>query len=87
MDEREHVELRKLEKEGRCIIGVDRPTARNFFMTTGVSEIEAETGYAPYFEKGVVFLFFLGGPIALIGSLVVAPLALGWPAMQTSQGQ
>jgi len=78
MHEPEYAELQNLEKEGKCIVGVGRPTAKTFFLRVPISQVEAETGYAPYFEKGVVFLFFLAGPICLVGSILAAFLAFGW---------
>ena len=78
MNDAEHAELVELEKQGKIIVGVDRPIARSFFTNVSVSKIEKATGYAPYFEKGTVFFFFLLGPVALIASLVVSVFAFGW---------
>jgi hypothetical protein len=78
MNDAEHAELVKLEKQGKIIVGVDRPTARSFLISSPISKIETATGYAPYLEKGTVFFFFLSGPLALLSSLIAAIFAFGW---------
>src|SRR5438477_2597491 len=78
MNDAEHAELVELEKRGRVVVGVDRPTARSFLTLASVSKIESATGYAPYLEKGTVFFFFLLGPLALSGSFVASFFAFGW---------
>lgn len=78
MNEAEHASLVGLEKGGKIVVGMDRPTARSFFTRTPISEVENATGYAPYLEKWTIFFFFLAGPLALIGSVVASVLAVGW---------
>lgn len=81
MNDAEHASLVELEKRGKIVVGVDRPTARSFFTRTSVSKVENATGYAPYLEKWTVFFFFLMGPLALIGSIIAAILAFSWWAL------
>lgn len=78
MNEVEHGKLIELEQQGRILIGVDRVMARKFYTDIPIPIIEEETGEAPYFEKMIVWLAFLVGPISLIASLVLAFFALQW---------
>jgi hypothetical protein len=66
------------EASGKLLIGVDRPFARGFYTDVPLREVEARTGEAPYFEKGVVYLAFVGGPLLLVVSLVRSAWVLGW---------
>jgi hypothetical protein len=52
--------------------------ARKLYTDVPLSRITEETGEAPYFEKMVVFGAFVGGPLALLASFVMAALAFGW---------
>ena len=74
----EHEELIELEKSGKLIIGVDRGMARQFYTQVTTSRIKDETGEAPYFEKAIVLLSFVLGPIALLASIVLGFFAFGW---------
>ena len=71
-------ELVRKEAAGQLLLGVDRAFARRFYTDVPLREIEAKTGEAPYFEKAVVFLAFLGGPFTLLGSLILSVWVLGW---------
>ena len=71
-------ELVRREAAGQVLLGVDRAFARRFYTDVPLREIEAKTGEAPYFEKAVVFLALVGGPITLFGSLILSTWALGW---------
>jgi hypothetical protein len=74
----EHKEVIELEEQGKLLIGVDRVMARKFYTDIPISKIEEETGESPYFEKMIVWLSFLFGPIALFSSIVLGFLAFGW---------
>ena len=74
----EHKELIELEQQGKVLIGVDRAMARKFYTDIPISIMEEETGETPYFEKMIVWLAFLIGPISLVASLVLAFFALSW---------
>ena len=74
----EHSEVITLEKEGKLLIGVDRPMARKFYTDVPVSKIKEETDEAPYFDKIIVWFAFLCGPIMLIASIVIAFFAFRW---------
>ena len=65
-------------QSGSLLIGVDRGMARKLYTDVSLSHIEAETGEAPYFEKTVVLSAFVGGPVSLLGSFIMAGLAFGW---------
>lgn len=69
MNQAEHTKLVESEKRRRVIVGVDRITARRFFTEASISDVAAKTGYAPYFEKSVVYMFILLGPLALLGAV------------------
>jgi len=66
---------------GSLLIGIDRSMARKFYTDVPLSRIEEQTGEAPYFEKAVVFGAFIGGPLALLASFVMAVFAFGWGAV------
>ena len=65
-------------KSGSLLIGVDRAMARKLYTDVSLSRITQETGETPYLEKIVVFGAFVGGPLALLASFVMAALAFGW---------
>ena len=62
----EYEEVKELEAKGRLLIGIDRPMARKFYTDISASKIAENTGEKPYFEKTIVWLAFLFGPLALI---------------------
>jgi len=78
MTESEHAEIVRDEDAGRLRIGIDRPVARKFYTDMSISSIEAETGEAPYFEKLLVFTCFIGGPIALLATIVFSVIYFHW---------
>ena len=78
MTEAEYKEFVKAAYDGAILIGVDRAFARRFYTTIPLSKIEDETGEAPYFEKMVVWSAFLGGPMALLVSSILAVDAFRW---------
>jgi hypothetical protein len=52
--------------------------ARKFYTDVPLSGIAAETGETPYFEKMVVLGAFVGGPVSLLASFIMAVLAFRW---------
>ena len=78
MTDEEYQALVARIQSGSLLIGVDRSMARKLYTNVSLSRIEAETGEAPYFEKMVVFGAFVGGPVSLLASSVMAVLSLGW---------
>ncbi len=68
---------------GAVLVGVDRAMARKFYTDVPLSRIAEETGEAPYFEKVVVLGAFVGGPLSLLASFIMAVLAFGWWAAVT----
>jgi len=78
MTDEEYQALVARVQAGSLLIGVDRSTARKLYTDVPLSRIEAETGEAPYFEKMVVLGAFVGGPVSLLASFVMAVLGFGW---------
>jgi len=78
MTDEEYQALVARIEAGSLLIGVDRGMARKLYTDVPLSRIEAETGEAPYFEKMVVFGAFVGGPVSLLASFVIAVLGFGW---------
>ena len=78
MTKLEHAELVKREAEGKLLIGVDRAFARKFCTEFPLKEIRERTGEAPYFEKLITYLCWLGSPSALLVTLVLSAVFLGW---------
>lgn len=76
--ELEYEDIIRLERQGKILVGVDRPSARRFYTDIPMSEIEEKTGEAPYFEKIVVWFFFIAGPISLVFSIILGFLILKW---------
>jgi hypothetical protein len=73
-----HKNLVELEEQGKIIIGVDRVMARKFFINVSIKKTEEETGETPYFEKIIVWLAFLFGPISLLASIILGFWFLNW---------
>ena len=67
--------------DGRTLVGIDRVFARKLYTNRATSEIKKATGEAPHFAKLVVWFAFLGGPLAMLSSAVVAVLAFEWWAL------
>ncbi len=65
-------------RKGELLVGVDRSFARRFYTTFPLRTIEEHTGEAPHLEKALVLGAFLGGPIALLASAVLAAIFIGW---------
>ncbi|UZD54952.1 hypothetical protein [Caldimonas aquatica] len=78
MTDEEYQALVARIQSGSLLIGVDRSMARKLYTDVSLSRIEAETGEAPYFEKMVVLGAFVGAPVSLLASFVLAVLAFGW---------
>jgi hypothetical protein len=78
MNQAEHTKLVESEKRRGVIVGVDRIAARRFFTEASISDVAAKTGYAPYFEKSVVYMFILLGPLALLGAVAGSFWHFGW---------
>src|SRR3972149_6612780 len=78
MTEEEYQALVARIQSGPLLIGVDRSMARKLYTDVSLSRIADETGEAPYFEKMVVLGAFVGGPLALLASFVMAVLAFRW---------
>lgn len=78
MTKEEHSELVNQEAAGNLLIGIDRIFARRFYTDTSIELIEKETGEAPYLEKLIVFICFLGSPLLLIGSFILSFIFFGW---------
>jgi hypothetical protein len=78
MTDDEHKQLASEFYMGKVLIGLDRSIARKFYTDVPFSHIIEETGEAPYFEKTVVFGAFVGGPLALFVSFILAVLAFHW---------
>ena len=78
MTEEEYQALVARIQSGSLLIGVDRSMARKLYTDVSLSRIADETGEAPYFEKMVVLGAFVGGPLALLASFVMAVLAFRW---------
>ena len=74
----EYEEVIELEAQGRLLIGIDRTMAWKFYTDISASKIAENTGEKPYFEKTIVWLAFLFGPLALILSIILGFLAFGW---------
>jgi hypothetical protein len=66
-----HKNLVELEEQGKILIGIDRSMARKFYTDIPLKKIEEETGEAPYFEKIIVWIAFLFGPISLLASIIL----------------
>jgi hypothetical protein len=81
MTDEEYQALVSRIQSGSLLIGVDRSMARKLYTDVSLSRIEAETGEAPYFEKMVVLGAFVGGPVSLLASFVMAGLAFRWWAV------
>ncbi len=78
MTEAEHAEIARDEAEGRLSIGIDRALARKFFTDTPLRSIQQATGEAPYVEKLLAYVLFVGGPVALVVALVLSVIYFGW---------
>lgn len=78
MTDDEYSQLVSRAQNGTLLIGLDRAIARKFYTDVPLRHVERETGEAPYFEKMVVFVAFLGAPLALAASFILAVLAFGW---------
>jgi hypothetical protein len=71
-------EVVRREADGSLLVGVHRSLARQFWTEVPLKEIEARTGEAPYAQKAIVYLAFVGGPVLLLASLIRAPWVFGW---------
>lgn len=78
MTQSEHVELVKQESDGTIRFGIDRAHARQFYTDIPIRVVEEQTGETPYFEKVVVYLCWLGSPVALVVSSWFAVTAFHW---------
>lgn len=78
MTEVEHAQIVRDEAEGRLSLGIDRTVARKFFTETPLRSIQRTTGEAPYFEKLLAYVCFIGGPIALLVAGVLSVIYFGW---------
>src|SRR5713101_596519 len=78
MTDEEYQALISRVHSGSLLIGVDRSMARKFYTDVPLSRIAAETGETPYFEKMVVLGAFVGGPVSLLASFIMAVLAFRW---------
>jgi len=52
--------------------------ARQFYTDIPIKKIKEETGEAPYFEKIIVWLAFLFGPISLLASIIIGFWFFNW---------
>lgn len=68
----------RLEKNGQLLIGIDRTFARQFYTDLALRVVEAHTGEAPYLEKALVMGAFIGSPLAVLVSAILAILVIGW---------
>jgi hypothetical protein len=73
-----HKNLVELEEQGKILIGIDRAMARKFYTDIPLKKIEEETGEAPYFEKIIVWIAFLFGPISLLASIILGFWFFKW---------
>jgi hypothetical protein len=76
--QQEHAQLVQEEADGRLLFGIDPAFARKFFTDVPLRDIERETGDVTYLEKLVVFGAFLGAPLCLLGSAILAALYFRW---------
>lgn len=86
MTEQEHRELVGGERQRSILVGVDRVYARKVYTNVSLRRIEELTGEPVYIEKAVVWLSFLGTPLALVASCVFAVLAFHWWAFLAVPG-
>jgi len=81
MTENEYKQFVDEVYKGNVLLGVDRAFARQLFTGVSIKTIEEKTGETPYLEKAIVAVAFLGGPLALLASLILAIFALKWWAV------
>lgn len=81
MTEAEHQQLVKDAYRGGTVIGVDRGFARKLYTDISAARIRELTGETPYVEKAVVWFAFLGGPVFVLTSVVLAGIVFRWWAM------
>jgi hypothetical protein len=78
MTKSEHADIFARESQGELRLGIDRPYARKFYTDVPLRFIEQETGETPYLEKLIALMCFIGSPVALLLSSIVAVMNLGW---------
>lgn len=78
MTETEYQQIVKDANEGKVLVGVDRTVARKLFTGIPIATIRDMTGETLYLEKILIHLVFLGGPLALLASFVLAVMAFHW---------
>lgn len=78
MSAEEHAKLIELYSQNKCLLGIDRPFSRKFYTDISLSAIEQNTGERCYFEKGLVLLAFIGGPLAILGSFILSVIVFKW---------
>jgi hypothetical protein len=71
-------EVIRREADGSLLVGVHRSVAQQFWAEVPLKEIEIRTGEAPYTQKAIIYLAFVGGPVLLLASIVRAPWVIGW---------
>lgn len=71
-------EVVRRARYGQLMVGVDRFFARRFYTDVSLIIVQEHTGEAPYLEKALVLGAFVGGPLALLASAVLAVLVVGW---------
>ncbi len=78
MTDAEYDEFVRARKDGSVLIGVDRAFARDLYLRLPTVEIQRLTGEKPYFEKLVVWFAFLGTFLAMLASIPLLVIAVGW---------
>ena len=73
-----HDEVVRRFEDRTILLGVDRPGAGKFYTQLGLEKIRELTGEAPYVETMIVWGSYLLAPLFLVGSLVLAAVALHW---------
>lgn len=76
-----HRDVVERERDGRLLIGIDRPFARQVFARLTVRQMRAMTGESPYAEKGLVVACMLLTPLLLLAGVVGAVAAARWWAI------
>jgi hypothetical protein len=71
-------DVRKRYHAGEMAVGVDRGAARTFWTEVPIALIQERTGIAPVAAKCTVLVAFIGGPVALIASVTLLVVLMGW---------
>jgi hypothetical protein len=78
MNDAEYRALVQSAYDGRLVIGVDRIYARKLYTEISTSALEEATGESPYFEKLVVWFAYIGSPLAMLTSAILAGFTFRW---------